>query len=231
MLRLLLLFLVGLSFVQSNVVAPAVSTTTACICPVPVPVPIATPICVRNLDTTSHPSSTICDNLNNCRTLLSIVQSCVVTIFACVWVAVHRNIPGPQQSWISIHLEWLKVVVLAVLVPEWVLAWAVRQGLRARTIVKQLEDARAIAQKAREKRQVPESETEGDARSVSGNGEGPESEIEHKGGIDEDKAPLIDHHNSPTEINDAGQASEVPDTCERSVFGRVPPFFLMSVDI
>ncbi|KAF7977233.1 hypothetical protein HWV62_4333 [Athelia sp. TMB] len=37
-----------------------------------------------------------CDDIHTCRTLYSIVQTCLATIFACVWVAVHRNIPAPK---------------------------------------------------------------------------------------------------------------------------------------
>ncbi|KAF7973380.1 hypothetical protein HWV62_15477 [Athelia sp. TMB] len=86
-----------------------------------------------------------CGDIDNCRTLASIVISCLGTIFACVWVAVHKNMPGPEQTWISVQLESLKVVIMTLLVPEWVLAWAVRQFLRAREIAKELEEARLSA--------------------------------------------------------------------------------------
>ncbi|KAF7973369.1 hypothetical protein HWV62_15455 [Athelia sp. TMB] len=88
-----------------------------------------------------------CDSLKNCRTLASIVTSCLGTIFACVWVAVHKNMPGPEQSRISVQVESLKVVAMTLLVPEWVLAWAVRQFLRAREIAAELERARLSAVK------------------------------------------------------------------------------------
>ncbi|KZP22152.1 hypothetical protein FIBSPDRAFT_1018240 [Athelia psychrophila] len=38
-----------------------------------------------------------CDDIHSCRTLYDIVQSCVLTIFACVWVGVHPNIPPPRS--------------------------------------------------------------------------------------------------------------------------------------
>lgn len=95
---------------------PAVCTTAACICPIPVP--IAPSFFVRNFDTPPNSPSTTCKDLDGGRTLYSIVQSCIVTVFACVWVAVHRNIPGPRQSWISIHLEWPMVIALTLFVPE-----------------------------------------------------------------------------------------------------------------
>ncbi|KZP11755.1 hypothetical protein FIBSPDRAFT_716243, partial [Athelia psychrophila] len=77
-------------------------------------------------------TSDTCENIHSCRTMVGIITSCLVTIFACVWVAVHPNIPGPQQSWISRQIESVKVIVVTLVVPEWVLAWAVRQFLQAR---------------------------------------------------------------------------------------------------
>lgn len=116
----------------------------------------------------AHPAalaeqSNACSDINNCRTLAGIVTSCLGTIFACVWVAVHKNMPGPEQSWISVQIESLKVVVMTLLVPEWVLAWAVRQFLRAREIAKELEEVRLSTVKT---------DTEGD------NGRGGDAERE-----------------------------------------------------
>ncbi|KZP11775.1 hypothetical protein FIBSPDRAFT_712944, partial [Athelia psychrophila] len=76
------------------------------------------------------------------RTMVGIVTSCLATIFACIWVAVHPNMPGPKQSWMSRQIRSLKLVVVTLLVPEWVLAWAVRQYLQARRYGKKLEAAR-----------------------------------------------------------------------------------------
>ncbi|KAF7973375.1 hypothetical protein HWV62_15467 [Athelia sp. TMB] len=103
-----------------------------------------------------------CDSLKHCRTLASIVTSCLGTIFACVWVAVHKNMPGPEQSWISVQFESLKVVVMTLLVPEWVLAWAVRQFLKAREISKKLEQARLNAAKREGERDISGGADNGD---------------------------------------------------------------------
>lgn len=84
-----------------------------------------------------------CDNY---RTVWSIVQSCLVSILACTWVAVHRNIPGPKQSWTSVQMESIKVFMLTILVPEWIFGWAVRQFLIARKVATELEEARVRAQ-------------------------------------------------------------------------------------
>ena len=74
--------------------------------------------------------------------------SCLVTIFSCTWVAVHPNIPCPKtrkansciERWIwnpllSFAEHRLPLFVCALLVPEYVLGWAVRQFWRARQIV------------------------------------------------------------------------------------------------
>ncbi|KZP19170.1 hypothetical protein FIBSPDRAFT_744398 [Athelia psychrophila] len=129
----LVLLLLTLSLLQACI-APAVSDTAA---------NYASP----SSDTTrsrapSDPIANTCKDLDHCRSLVGIITSCLATIFACVWVAVHPNVPGPKQSWTSRKIESIKVVVVTLLVPEWVLAWAVRQFLRARVYAKELEAAR-----------------------------------------------------------------------------------------
>lgn len=143
LVRILLLPLLYLASFESGILAVTVIINTTD----PGSVPAATPFPIPNLDTTaSDPSSKSCDDIHSCRTLISIIQSCMLTIFACICVAIHRNIPGPKQSWISIQLEWLKVVALTLLIPEWVLAWAVRQSFDARATATMLEHARVFAQ-------------------------------------------------------------------------------------
>lgn len=107
---------------------------------------------------------TSCNDLNSCRSLYSIVQTCLATIFACVWVAVHRNIPAPKKNpkWSSNALlraaQWvcsqvpgqkqtITVFAVTLLAPEWVLAWAIRQAIRAGRLKGDLEKAREIAKR------------------------------------------------------------------------------------
>ena len=90
-----------------------------------------------------------CNDLTHCRTIWNIVRSCLVTIFSCTWVAVHPNVPCPKKreanSWIqrcignpllSFAEHRLPLFICALLVPEYVLAWSIRQFLRAREINK-----------------------------------------------------------------------------------------------
>ncbi|KAF7984869.1 hypothetical protein HWV62_10845 [Athelia sp. TMB] len=107
-----------------------------------------------------------CDNIHYCRTLVGIVQSCILTILACVWFAVHRNVPAPKvdrpyQDNLLVRtglLIWCKILdqrqavivfVVTLLVPEWVLAWALRQWFVARKLMVKLESARAEANEER----------------------------------------------------------------------------------
>ena len=91
-----------------------------------------------------------CTDLTHCRSISNIVWSCLVTIFSCTWVAVHPNIPSPKKreanSWIercilnpllSFAEHRLPLFICALLVPEYVLAWAIRQFLTAREIANQ----------------------------------------------------------------------------------------------
>ena len=90
-----------------------------------------------------------CNDLAHCRTIWNIVWSCLVTIFSCTWVAVHPNVPCPKKrkanGWIqrcignpllSFAEHRLPLFICALLVPEYVLAWSIRQFLRAREINK-----------------------------------------------------------------------------------------------
>ena len=99
------------------------------------------PIISRSLESNS------CTDLTHSRTVWNIIWSCLATIFSCTWVAVHPNIPCPRkreakncfQRWVrnpllSFAEHRLPLFVCALLVPEYVLAWAIRQYLSARKI-------------------------------------------------------------------------------------------------
>ncbi|SJL18940.1 uncharacterized protein ARMOST_22543 [Armillaria ostoyae] len=68
------------------------------------------------------------------RTLLSIIWSCLTTIFACTWLAVHPNMPGRNittKGAISRATERAKIMVIMILVPEIIVAWAAEQFIVA----------------------------------------------------------------------------------------------------
>lgn len=102
-----------------------------------------------------------CNTIGHCRTVWNIIWSCLITIFACIWVAIHPNIPQPRppsrnrfETLANICHglgEKLAIALLALLAPEFIFVWALRQWLRARSIAKQCREA-ASAEGARERR-------------------------------------------------------------------------------
>ncbi|PBK85589.1 hypothetical protein ARMGADRAFT_941811, partial [Armillaria gallica] len=71
------------------------------------------------------------------RTLLSIIWSCLATIFACTWIAVHPNVPGRNittKGGISCAIERAKIIAITILVPEIIVAWAAEQFIVARKL-------------------------------------------------------------------------------------------------
>lgn len=63
-----------------------------------------------------------------------IVVSCFATIFACTWTAVHPNIPATTDCWWTRFKRQVGAMIFAVLAPEAMAAWALRQRLAARQI-------------------------------------------------------------------------------------------------
>ncbi|PBK64297.1 hypothetical protein ARMSODRAFT_1007166 [Armillaria solidipes] len=64
------------------------------------------------------------------RTLLSIVWSCLATIFACTWLSIHPNVPGRNittRGPIASAIEHVKIMVTTILAPEVIVTWAVEQ--------------------------------------------------------------------------------------------------------
>ncbi|PBK80277.1 hypothetical protein ARMGADRAFT_860402, partial [Armillaria gallica] len=68
------------------------------------------------------------------RTLLSIVWSCLATIFVCTWLAVHPNVPGRNittKGAISCAVEHAKIIAITILAPETIVGWAAEQFIVA----------------------------------------------------------------------------------------------------
>jgi len=88
-----------------------------------------------------------CNDLNNCRTISSIVWSCFSTIFLCTWVTLHPNITIARNTrgmgWFKrsvVHplhgfmKNKLPLFLCGLVAPEYILAWAIRQYLNAGAI-------------------------------------------------------------------------------------------------
>lgn len=107
--------------------------------------------CVVGANTASNTAQPqTCDNLYECRSLWSLIRSSLTTIFLCTWVAIHPNVPEPipthvrQSIWRKWHfymrtivIERLSLFVCALLVPEYILAWAIRQRMVADEMVRE----------------------------------------------------------------------------------------------
>jgi len=68
-----------------------------------------------------------CDDPNGCRSLGDVIRSCVLTILLCTWVSMHPNIPSPDERWPPLAWRRAGLMLLALFVPEAVIAWALRQ--------------------------------------------------------------------------------------------------------
>ncbi|PBK80300.1 hypothetical protein ARMGADRAFT_1040187 [Armillaria gallica] len=80
------------------------------------------------------------------RTLLNIVWSCLATIFACTWLAVHPNVPGrniTSKGEISCAIERAEIMAVAILAPEVIVAWAAEQLTVAWKLMTKLEEISA----------------------------------------------------------------------------------------
>lgn len=71
------------------------------------------------------------------RTTLDIFWSCVTTLFSCTWAAMHPNLPEPRTSGWSWFKRRIKLMIAAVIVPEYILLWALRQRNGAEYIMKE----------------------------------------------------------------------------------------------
>ncbi|KAF7369977.1 hypothetical protein MSAN_00627600 [Mycena sanguinolenta] len=95
---------------------------------------IAAPL-PRPLDARATTDS--CNDINNCRTLFSVVWGCLATIFACTWVSVHPNVPPPDQSRLQLFWRRLKMMLIAMIAPEIMVGFAARQYFGSRELVKE----------------------------------------------------------------------------------------------
>jgi hypothetical protein len=89
-----------------------------------------------------------CSELIQSRTLWNIIWSCLSTIFLCTWGSLHPNIsstpdePGmgrrdrPWKWLVEVLTYKLPLFLWALLVPEYILAWAIRQYIMAGKIQK-----------------------------------------------------------------------------------------------
>ncbi|KAF8637194.1 hypothetical protein AX16_010853 [Volvariella volvacea WC 439] len=100
--------------------------------PVPVNVPASTipsPVCALAAAITSSR----CDPTRN-RTIFDILYSCIGVILLCTYISMHHNIPDQGDSWAKVTWMKIRTTIYALLAPEMVILWAIRQRIMAEKI-------------------------------------------------------------------------------------------------
>jgi hypothetical protein len=77
-----------------------------------------------------------CSNAPNQRSLFNIIWGCLVTVFACTWISVHPNVPSLSDSYLTIMRRRIRIMINALIVPEGVMYWAMRQWLGSRKLAR-----------------------------------------------------------------------------------------------
>jgi len=68
-----------------------------------------------------------CDDPNGYRLFGDIILICVLGILSCTWASMHLDIPSPDERWSRVALRRAGLMLLALFVPEAVIAWTLRQ--------------------------------------------------------------------------------------------------------
>jgi hypothetical protein len=68
------------------------------------------------------------------RTIWNIVWSSLATFFACIWVAVHPNVPAFTDGTLAKLKQRGKLLLTAVIAPEIIILFAMRQWFCARKV-------------------------------------------------------------------------------------------------
>jgi len=66
------------------------------------------------------------------RKRVEIIWSCIATVIAALWVSVHPNLPHPNDSQYRRLLRRVKLMLWAIITPELIVFWAMRQWYGAR---------------------------------------------------------------------------------------------------
>lgn len=84
------------------------------------------------------------------RTLPEIIWSCLATIFACTWVAVHPSVPLPthdsESTWHQLGRR-AALMTSAIIAPEFMVLWAIGERLTAAKIVEEYNRLYDISEK------------------------------------------------------------------------------------
>jgi len=70
------------------------------------------------------------------RTIWTIISGSALTLFACIYSSIHPNIPSPKDSPLRILWRRLGIMIMALIAPELIVTWAMRQWFSARQVTK-----------------------------------------------------------------------------------------------
>lgn len=73
-----------------------------------------------------------CDDIHHCRTMWSIVYSCITTIFACTYTSFHPDVPSGDYGRLYSFGLTTCYVIIGFLAPELVVAKALSQFIEVR---------------------------------------------------------------------------------------------------
>lgn len=93
---------------------------------------LLTHLALRAVNTTSELSLT--SDPTSQRSLWDILWSCIATIFACTWIAVHPNIPAVDDTLVVVAFRRAGLMLCGLVAPEIIILWAMRQWYSARKI-------------------------------------------------------------------------------------------------
>ncbi|ESK84727.1 hypothetical protein Moror_610 [Moniliophthora roreri MCA 2997] len=81
-----------------------------------------------------------CININGCRMITGILWNCLSVILICTWVAIHPNIPRVGTHPALVVYKNIQLMVIAILAPEIITLWAMRQWYSAKAIAKRFKN-------------------------------------------------------------------------------------------
>ncbi|KAF8641737.1 hypothetical protein AX16_009814 [Volvariella volvacea WC 439] len=103
--------------------------------PVPIPVSgstIPSPVCIVAAAITASR----CDPTRT-RTIFDILYSCIGVTLLCTYISIHHNIPDQNDPWAQVTWLKLRTTFYALIAPEMVILWAIRQRIMAGRIAKE----------------------------------------------------------------------------------------------
>ncbi|EEB95306.1 hypothetical protein MPER_05740, partial [Moniliophthora perniciosa FA553] len=88
----------------------------------------------------ADPKELPCNDIHQCRTSTDILRSCYSVILLSTWLAIHPNVPSVHVHSAVGLAQWFLVMLIALLAPEFMVLWAMRQWVSCRRIHKKYQE-------------------------------------------------------------------------------------------